>query len=923
MIDSKLASLNNWGIIDLSMDPATGEPRKIALVSPSRTYRLNQLDAEHKFNDLATARQWLAHVRSQGMTACLGFGLSRDDNILCVDIDLKGLPPAEISYIMAKIKAECATFWTVSQSGKGLHLYYTVTPDLVLNRKRAGHGLEVYMEKRYLAEPDGETGGVLSPLCSFGAAAVARANSRPATADAEDLPYTPVSAEQFGVILERANAYPYFQGFSDEVDYSAGDWATFKFLAKVTDYNPDVAAELFRQSGRYNQERVAKKNKGGRDYFEMSAVNACRSAWFERSQENAAISQVRLVLPPVQLAPPVRVGDSSPASVKKPEAPWKPTAPPAKVWPPTEQPAAVEAKPTVEEKPTEVNAIVDGVVLNLLPSPPKPKPKPQPPVSEVLATISAIKAPTPKGTPVPNKGEAEAWPPLKDGSPNPSGTCAGSLVEFIRYTEPHELDWLPVAVAKCLMRKMNFSSKRTCLLAAFTMLSSLVGRKAYYMRATGSRSFPALRLLNIGDTGTGKTALANAMSDILNTLPAIDRPEMIKALPVSSQGVYDSVQRAVANRKAVMWYLPEQGRLLAAEGDSNADPHAKNALNQLLSLYDASLGDGIMPGIASAAGMGGDKRPALSGTFVTLFGDTTKAVYNSIFGSGAESGSTNRLLINFMTTDVVGFEPRASGSNPMERRTANAAALSVNCMPPWLEERLKEVVEGSFVPGERATTEQPMEIELEGPLDDHTEFSAGAVMNELRSTKALHSVLARSHVHIASMLLTAAAVDPLYDKTGNYYCIPTSVVTYVRDVVEKAGEAVMKEGDLVTDEDGVSEMQNAIINNIIKVLSKPLPKAYAGSPSCSKIGEGIIPVSLITLNIMQNRAFTTIPVASRKRVVDDTINELSDARIYFSRLSVEEAILSGLPAPDKGKPPQLFRLNLEQDVFKSLLQEAS
>jgi len=75
---------------------------------------------------------WMQHSQAQidiGTSYNIAFGMVKEDRLLCIDVDvyaLDGKTRIDHQELLKKMAIECGTYWELSVSRKGLHMWYEV-----------------------------------------------------------------------------------------------------------------------------------------------------------------------------------------------------------------------------------------------------------------------------------------------------------------------------------------------------------------------------------------------------------------------------------------------------------------------------------------------------------------------------------------------------------------------------------------------------------------------------------------------------------------------------------------------------------------------------------------------------------------------------------------------------------------------------
>lgn len=891
-INPLLASLPNWGVAHMNLK-ADGKPSKAPVTSTRFSYCLNELTVDKRYFSLQDAREWLAHVTSYGNKAALAFGLVREDNILCVDIDFKGMGHSkkDLDFILKTIIAKCGTFWEYSASMEGLHLYYIVSPDLELNYAQFGIGeynengkvikgeIGLYMDKRYIVQVDAPSGGEIAELNSYGLQAVATANSRPKIDYNAVVGDANCSQAEFDKALESAKKSKHWwpgqdtgDGMSDN-SHSAGDMALFKHIAIQVNFNWQAALAIFQQSPRYTSERIAKKNVN-RDYFADEAKKACISRFQEEATKTLIMSSVQLNLELPKVAVTIEQ--------------------------PTTSPIAVPAKVAYKDDETGVVLALDSAFH--LPAG----------LEEVKFKPTMVNGTSPPTVPLPiNKTKKDVirqdvWPPLRDGTLNPSNVDYESPEGFIRFVTSHDDDLLVVKIAKVLMARMPSvaTSVDTCLLNSLLLLSAIIGPKAKNAKDTEPGSiFATPRVINVGETGTGKTVLAIAMQNVLSALPADAKPSYHSGIPVSGQAVHDKLSKS-ATGNGLLWYLPEVADLLMADSSDaqRRNPHLFLANQTLLiSAADSSTYGTPLPAMEGVT----KPRPEVQGVYVTTFGDCTKEVFTSIFDTSATRGTTNRGIFNLMSPKIQAWSDKLDNETPARCRELSAMLADCQTVRDDVVNKLAALGRGELVPGLRYNRLDPLIIYLASPSDQPPRVEK--LLLDVKQTETLN-INARAIQHIRSLLQTVAVCDPVYDKQLDRFCINPDIAELVIGLVLRAGQALSNEGGLLTAEHSTSDkIQDAIVSSIKKKIEKGLPAIHMNK--YAEFVKGFITKSMATYG-MQNHP--SMASASNKGLtLSNALRDLAEDGYYLTEVLPTEKAMNGLSANGSW-----YKMNL--DAFNKL-----
>ncbi|MNZ44501.1 hypothetical protein D3C78_621330 [compost metagenome] len=833
----------------------------------------------------------------------------REDNILCVDIDFKGLGHSkeDLDFVLKNIVKECGTYWEVSASGEGLHLYYKVSADLELNYAQFGISeynaegkilngeVGLYMDKRFIIVIDGPCGGQLSELTAYGQQAVTVANSRPRVDYDAVVNGAVCNQVEFDRALESAKKSKHWwpgqdtgDGMSDN-SHSAGDMALFKHIAIQVNYCAEAALEIFKQSPRYTPERIKKKNVN-RDYFAMEAKKACASRFLEEASKNLVLSTVQLNLAPARPAgPPVA----------------SPPTPPAKVAKPADiAPEPVKPIPQFKDAETGVVLALDSAFHlptgfeNYSVTPQK----------ETLAhkVVTAIDSPVALPVAKMRKQEEvaikqESWPALQDGRPNPSNVDYSTPEGFICFVTAHDDDFLVVKVAKLLMARVESvaTSTDTYLLNSLILLSSLIGPKVKNsMDGENSSLFASPRIINVGDTGTGKTVMANAVQELLQVVPADARPSMFSGLPVSGQAVHDQLA-SVGTGNGLLWYLPEVAELLVADSSDaqRRSPHLFEA-NKLLFITaaDATTYGTQLPAMLSVT----KNRPAVQGVYLTTYGDCTKEIFSSIFDNSATRGTTNRGIFNLMVPAIPAWTNQLDNEPPQRKRDLARMLAEAQAAREDVITRLTELGRGEFTPGKRYSRLDPLRLYLASKSDRPTIVED--LLQDVKNT-ATHNINARATQHIRSLLQTVAVCDMLYDEQLDRFCVNEVLAEIIIGLVVRAGDALSNVGGLIKASFSTNDKyQDAVLSNIKKILTKGVPSVHAHRRV--ELSHGFIGKSL-AIHGMQNHP-TIASNPNGRIILTSALTDLAEAGFYLTEVVPAEKAMHNL-APNG----TWYKLNIE------------
>lgn len=888
-INPLLSSIPNWGVAYMNVKP-DGKPSKAPVISTRFTYQLNELTADNRFYTLDEAQQWLEHVRKSGNKAELSFGMCRADNILCVDIDYKhmGHSQEDVDFVLETIKRECKTFWELSASKQGLHLYYLIEPGLTLNYLQFAIGeynakgevikgeIGLYMEKRHIIQMCADHGGEIVPLCGYGLQAVSVANSRPKLDITKMIEGATCTQAQFDKALESARKSKHWWPGADtnagqgEGSHSAGDLALFKHVAIQVNFDWQSTLEVFKQSPRYNPERIVKKNVN-RDWFADEAKRACAARYQEQVNTDLMVSSVQI-------------------NMAKP--PQKPVASP------------LPKKAVKEYKDTET-----GVTLSLgkLVGDSAAEPLPPAKVPELIKQPeihldSPLNVPLPTNPKIAKVSELEEWPKLKTGEDNPSNVDYRTPEGFIQFVTAHDNDLLMVKIAKLLMAQTESiaTSVDTYILNALLLLTTLIGPKAKnYVDGENNSLFTSPRVINVGGTGTGKTLLAKAVNEVLASVPADARPGFANGLPVSGQAAHDTIS-TLGTGNGLFWYLPEVAELLAADStDSQRNkPHLFEA-NKILfiSAADATAYGTALPSMFSV----GKNRPAVQGIYVSTLGDCTAEIFATIFGTSAVRGTTNRGIFNLMSGKIPSWTSQLDEETPIRRRALAAQLAHRQMLSDEVVEQLTCLGRGELITGKRFARLDPLRIYLASPSSQPPVVER--LFKEVKAAET-SNINARAMQHIRSLLQTAAVCDLTHDKELDRYCVNPDLARLVIGLVTRAGLVLSDVGGLLSESNSTGDaVQDAIVTNIYKIILKGPPAVHAHRKA--ELLKSFIGKSLALHNMDRHPTVVNLGTAKRS-VLNNALIDLAENGHYITEVPPNEKVMNGL-APNG----VWYKLNLQ------------
>jgi primase-polymerase (primpol)-like protein len=93
--------------------------------------------------------RWLDFEKAKDKNQALGFVLTEEDNIICVDLDQSIVDSHLIAMAKEIVEAFKGTYMELSQSGEGIHIF--CKGKLLDNIIRPSEGIEIYKNNRYIA----------------------------------------------------------------------------------------------------------------------------------------------------------------------------------------------------------------------------------------------------------------------------------------------------------------------------------------------------------------------------------------------------------------------------------------------------------------------------------------------------------------------------------------------------------------------------------------------------------------------------------------------------------------------------------------------------------------------------------------------------------------------------------------------------
>lgn len=340
-IDSKLVALNNWGVVRST----EGNP-KVPVQSNRFAYKLNQLTADLRMFSINDAWAWMQHSQAQidiGTSYNIAFGMVKEDRLLCIDVDvyaLDGKTRIDHQELLKKMAIECGTYWELSVSRKGLHMWYEVPAGFELpnglSAAKFQHmsdwgGINCIIKfdflyhSHYVVIPhDSARGGSIVPLSSIGKGIVEclelEYSNKVALAELPAQIEPDIDEMQAAIASAKMSAH--WNRIEGE-DGSNSDWALLGWISKQVRCNVEACLRIFKLSPRYTPERAIEKKRTSAQYdlyLQKSAIRACQKAHAEILQRDSA-PKPSMSLPPPPPQRPVPKVSVSPVMASAPVAP--------------------------------------------------------------------------------------------------------------------------------------------------------------------------------------------------------------------------------------------------------------------------------------------------------------------------------------------------------------------------------------------------------------------------------------------------------------------------------------------------------------------------------------------------------------------------------------------------------------------------
>jgi primase-polymerase (primpol)-like protein len=230
-------------------------------------------------------KRWLDFDEAKDKNQPLGFVLTKEDNIICVDLD-NALDDFKLTEMAKEIVSVfTGTYMELSQSGKGIHIFAkgTILENLILPVE----GIEIYKHKRYIALTGNVGDGTLVPVSELllnkqtelTLLSEKWTQEKPSIHDQIKsyhskpihnlLELNNLTTEEILLTMERTNskANGLINGESLTGDHSRDDFIFFILARNYTDGNPDLMKELFFTTP-LNRLGTREKRKDDRKYLE-------------------------------------------------------------------------------------------------------------------------------------------------------------------------------------------------------------------------------------------------------------------------------------------------------------------------------------------------------------------------------------------------------------------------------------------------------------------------------------------------------------------------------------------------------------------------------------------------------------------------------------------------------------------------------
>lgn len=229
--------------------------------------------------------RWLGFKEAKDKNQPLGFVLTEEDNIICVDLD-NALADFKLTEMAKEIvSAFTGTYMELSQSGKGIHIFAkgTIPENLIL----PAEGIEIYKHNRYIALTGNVGDGTLVPVSELllnkqteltllnekwtqekpSIQEQIKSYQNKPTHSLSEL--KDLTTEEILLTMARTNskANRLINGESLTGDHSRDDFIFFVLARNYTDGNPGLMKELFFMTP-LNRLGTREKRKDDRKYLE-------------------------------------------------------------------------------------------------------------------------------------------------------------------------------------------------------------------------------------------------------------------------------------------------------------------------------------------------------------------------------------------------------------------------------------------------------------------------------------------------------------------------------------------------------------------------------------------------------------------------------------------------------------------------------
>lgn len=922
MIEHPLSHIPNWGVARVFMDTKDGKLKKLALQSPYRNYRLNELTSTNRYHSLEDATKWLNTLRKNDPHGeyHLAFGFALEDRICVVDRDLKHFEDWK-ARMQAALDNSGGGYIRVSHSGKGVHEIGYLPNDVEVLRNRADDVTEVYCHGRYiLVVENAAHRGEFKELCGGALATVHEANKRPSQlaakravskkqANLQPLQPVQLTDTQWAYARQVAQRSTFWDGTQHpnvhgRPDPSSGDYALFADIAQAVQFDPDAAMVIFKESGRYSPERIQKKNAGrSTDYFYYTATEAMFDIRERTPTLSLTVDWDRAAKDPTYTPEVAQIEQARAKASLDPLSHLKTIN--FKPMQEDSQPTQSVSKPTFLPSDVKLNL---SLTPTAVPIQTEDKAYTQEKPSLNIALTKHVE----------KEGHAPAWPPLLDGTPNPSGTKVDTLEDLMLYLTPWENEPCSVQLAKMIGQELNQFSQEGLLILSYAHLASCVSGKAVY-RALGESEYlrAALSVINIGDAGTGKTKVQIGVNHVFDRIlgkdlpgqPNLLRPRTEEDSGSSGAGVYNVMKRVDSSKRSCNWYIAEIGAWWKAAAGVLSNPHLEEAALSALRIVDATH---YVSRPFTAKSAGNVDRPPLYNIYASIYGDMTVDDYLAGLDGNISTGMHSRLLFNQVSAKIKGFNCLSEDLTVrgriewMERLDALKHRSAELVRPVFINK-----AKGNLIPGERAyTTESPLVIIMDSPPSEGDHNTVGARLQKLHSGDTRHTALARGAQHIASMALVDAIYNP-YIEDGCCF-VPTRYFDFASDLILRLADSTMQLTSLTGSKHGLTRAETLVIKQFFKMVDGKAPTAIRESPGYAALCEQkMVSVSVLAMGLHERAEFKAKgPFGSvGKDHVLHVIKRLAEAGDYFTELSRDE--VNKMNAQSRGRKfTRLFALNI-------------